>query len=326
MEWIIFPILIAVVLFWKAVASVGEKRFTVPTLLRKRMKKYWTEGLHLLIPFFMSVKEKYTYSLEPQTMEISFSFFSKDRRELKVSWLIRWAADPKVKTKEGHIRFAEVMLDTSANRLETLENGLKSKLMSEVGRLGGMHPWEVFINMRRAIEHYINSILRLEEPPHINPAKVLKEQLANIPEYQHLQGNALNDEVPFEKRLEFYKEFSGPIGELLRIESSTDEHSLDEEFYGINLLELSIDNVDFSQATKEALEQEARARDQIAAAMQFHRAKVEMAGDYTDEKDGGLGLNSRSAVESAELNLGQAVEKKVHSVHGLEGLHNIIGR
>ena len=147
--------------------SIKAAHFAVPTRFGRRLKRILFEGLNLKAPLIDKVKEEYAYSLKPQTLPIKFTFVTKDRIKLKVEGLIRYQPDPDIPNKETDLcRFVEIEYDT-------LKNGLNSKVESDLGRLGGVHKWKDFVEKRRSLENYINCILRLTAPPHVNPQKIL---------------------------------------------------------------------------------------------------------------------------------------------------------
>lgn len=323
---LIAGLLIFIILFLNSMVKIEATYFAVPTRFGKRLKRVLYEGIRFKWPFVDRVKSEHTYSLKPATFPIKFTFISKDNRELTLEGLVRWQPDPDIKksdvgmiTEERNVcRFVDITL-------ETLRRGLNSKIESELGRFGGLNDWIVFKDKRRPVESYLNCILRLEQPPHTNPLKVLKKQLEK-PEYARLIGRLEelgsteeSPEVPAEAsdpkdmspRLEFYDIFSGPIGELLREESKEAERSYDENFYGIDILEFTIEEIGFDEETKKALGEEQRAHDIAGAASVRNEQKLVMAEELREKGK----LDPQSAIDSAELNLGQA-EKRVHSVVG----------
>lgn len=324
---LIAVLLISIVLLLSSIVKIEATYFAIPTRFGKRLKRVLFEGIRLKWPFIDRVKPEYIYSLKPATFPTKFKFISKDNRELTLEGLVRWQPDPDIKKsdvgmvteeQEDVCRFVDITP-------ETLKEGLNSKIESEIGRFGGLNDWIVFRDKRRPVESYLNCILRLEQPPHTNPLKVLKEQLEKpehaglIERLEELGSTEESPEVPAEAsdpkdtspRLEFYDIFSGPIGELLREESQGMESSYDEKFYGIDILELTIEEIGFDEETKKALGEEQRAHDIAGAANVRNEQKLVMAEELREKGK----LDPQSAIDSAELNLGQAA-KNVHSVVG----------
>ncbi len=316
MEWIIFPILIAAVLVWKAAYGIPTAGFAQPTWIGgRRAKRVLGDGLRFVVPFLQQVPDDHVFSRKPRELPINFSFFTCDpksevRRELDFSALVLYRDDPNIMTDEGYLRRTEITD-------KILTDGLTADIKSVVGRFGGLHSWDVFIKNWKGIECYLNGVLRLVKPPHVRPHEILRY----LPE--DWSGDEVPVlEIPWEDRLEFYKTFSAPIGDLLRDELKYPEWkpSEEEKSFGIDIISLSIHNVDFSPESKQAIEEEGRAVDRISAAEALHEAKVEMLGSYTEK-----GLESRDALDAAERDLGQINKTETHRVQGLEGLRSIIG-
>lgn len=319
---IIFLHLVAavIVLAIRSYRTVKPAHFAVPTAFDKPQSRVLLadKNPHWLPPWW-ETKPEYIWSMELQTLDLSFSFFTKDNREVMVDGRLRFIWNPYVRDKQGIPRVFYVTTDQ-------LKLGLESKFGSEIGRLGGLYPWSMWRSQRREIENILNSILRLPAPPHVNPLdpEGLGKQLQKQ-EYRHLVrelprfgSTPDSPEVPRNRRIPFYSKFSGPIGELLRSIPDEKSHSPDEQFYGIAIKDLTVHNVDFSEKTKEALEQAQRAKDEIRGAERRHRIKRKWAKELRDED----GLDPQSAQDSAELNMGQAT-KQIHSIAGLKKLIEI---
>jgi len=307
----IFLFVSLVILGLNALVQVEEKHFAITTIFGRRRSRILYEGLNLTIPLLERVKEENVFTLEEQKTKIEFSFFSGSRGkgkggqlELNLTGLLKWRFDPTIKNKDktqkGFPQFMQVLP-------ETREAGLKSKVESEVSRLGGLHSWDIFRSKRRAVEHFINCILRLKIPPHADK-KFLKElgNSSNPKESQYAEYAAM--EIPREIRLQFYEDCSQKIGDSLR--GKEEKVSGVEKAYGIKIIEFILGTISLSPEAKSSTEAKEIAQNQIQAMEQIHQQKIRMAKELTS-----LEL-SQAAVDSAELTLKQA-EKKVISFEGI---------
>src|SRR3989344_1398382 len=163
MNWnLIFPVLIIAVLVLKSLKTIRAGHFGVVSFLGKPLNWVLSHGTKSIPPFLTTVKPEHVYSREPQPFRITFSFITKDNREVTISGTLRCVWNPYVLDKETGI--PRVIYITP----KMIKDGLESKLGSEIGRFGGLHPWIVFRRSRREVENFLNSILRLPMPPHVN--------------------------------------------------------------------------------------------------------------------------------------------------------------
>jgi len=312
---LIFLGLIAAVLFWVAAYGIPSAGFAQPVWLGgKRVKRVLREGLQFVIPLLQRVPEEFVFSRKPQKLPIEFRFFTRDpksevRRELILSALVLFRDDPNITTEEGYLRRTEITP-------EVLADNLTADVKSIVGRFGGLHSWDVFIKNWKEVERYLNGVLRLHVPPHVMP-QMLQPYLSE----NHADTELAASEMEWENRLQFYKDLSGPIGNLLRDEHNHPEWRSEEEaLHGIDILGLSISNIDFAPESKRAIEEEGLAVNRIAAAEILGKAKQETTAAY--EK---LGLEPRDALDAAERDLNQITATNTYRVQGFEGIKSIVG-
>lgn len=310
----IFLLVSLVILGLNAIAQVKEMRFALPTMLGRRRKRILYEGPHFLFPLIENIKEENVFSLEEQKSTVKFSFFSGTTEgggnlEMNLTGLVKWRVDPRILSETGFPKFMEVLP-------ETREEGLEGKIKSEISRLGGLYPWNVFREKRRAVEHFINCILRLEIPYHAD--KKFLKRLGNSTNSQENQyaEYAKGGEVPRQKRLSFYEDCSQRIGDGLRKEAK-DQTSEAEDAYGIRISEFILGILLLSPEATKATEAKEITLRQLEAMEKINDQKKKMAKELTSSD------LSQAAIDSAELTLKQA-EKKIVSFEGLDLLASLV--
>lgn len=224
------------------------------------------EGLNFKLPFIDSAKNGYLRSLKLKTMQITFFFFSKDKRKMELKALIRYQTNPHILNQDNKL---PRMIDVDQNEIT---DGLRSKVESVIGKLGRTYSWDDFHGNSVGVEYYLWSVLGLIRPIHVRPREffgkeVEEESIINFDEdYPGLlekldkylpEGS---NEVSADKRLEFYKEFSGPIGEVLRAHQNLNVFSKDEEAYGIDVLEFTLEELGVTETTEKAMESDRNAK------------------------------------------------------------------
>ena len=303
-------------------------------------------GLRGKLPFIESFPKDLTFSTMPETMKISVSFPTSGNDEtskigkkaatliIELDTTVRLRVDPdityeKPHPNEGVLVFSEwAPKDPSESIVsKAFKESLEGIIKSELGRYGGLHIYKVFIENRRSLEHYMNSVLRLGTPPHVNPRAVLEDYIDN-PDYKLLfdglekefDSTTEHPEVSRKERLKFYERFSGPIGDLLRSERENELRSADELLHGIDLMDLTIDNVGFDEESKQALQREAQALATIKGQEHYYDKVKEMM-DVLESK----GLDADEAAMIARVILG-LTEEKVFTIPGLKDLKIRLGR
>lgn len=286
-----------IALFIGAIRLVPVVHYGVVTRFGKRTGRVLNEGLNFVVPLADSV-ELYEYKLD--TKIINFGFFSKDNIEVIIRMLVQWRPDWRITTEDGKNKFIE---NGEEAILQGMDEAVKSAIGSVIGELAAL----TFIGKKKVVEKYINSILRLNAPPHTNPSKI---------------KSALGTEeiTTMAERLKFYQKFSSEIDYLLKEEGILNQHSELEERYGIDIVAVTMSDVDFNENTQRALELKEQTRAKLKADELKKRKKVEMTRDFKE-----LGLSPQSAVNAAEVTMGQA-QKEVKSFEGLENLKPFGGK
>ncbi|HDY73287.1 MAG TPA: hypothetical protein ENH86_01820, partial [Candidatus Jorgensenbacteria bacterium] len=302
------------------VVLILNSLFTVPAAYALVLNRFGgrvsfvcPEGLNFKLPFIDSAKNGYLHSLKLKTMRITFFFFSKDKRKMELKALIRYQTNPHILNRENLL---PRMIDVDQNEIT---DGLRSKVESVIGKLGRTRSWEDFHGNSVGVEYYLWSVLGLIRPIHVRPREFFEEKveeesvinfdkdypglLEKLDEYLPENSN----EVSADRRLEFYKEFSGPIGEVLRAHQNLNVFSKDEEAYGIDVLEFTLEELGVTETTEKAMESDRNAK-VISTAVR--RTAREILDDLP-------GVSPQRALTSAEAASGVA-EQTNYVVEGGE--------
>lgn len=156
MEIVIFVLGIlvgAAVFLLSAAISIPTAHYGVVVRFNERTGRVLNEGLNFIWPF---IEKALIYSYELRTDPLEAEVFSKDRQETSLKGSIQWRPDFK-----NLRRFVEIPENT-------ILVGLKDAIKSEIGKIAGAKDSQVFISERPQLEVLINSIFRLERPPHLH--------------------------------------------------------------------------------------------------------------------------------------------------------------
>jgi len=271
-------LVVFVILFMGAIRVVPVVHYGVVTRFGKRTGRVLNEGLNFVVPL-IDFAELYEYKLD--TKIINFGFFSKDNVEVIIRALVQWRPDWRITTEDGKNKFIE-------NGEEAVLQGIDEAIKSVVGAVIGELAALTFINKKKVVEKYLNGILRLSIPPHANPS-MIKPELGT-------EAIAIMAE-----RLKFYQKFSREIDYLLKEEGVINKYSELEERYGIDIIAFTMSDVDFNESMRKALELKGQTKAKLEADELKKRKKVEMAEKFQE-----LGLSPQSAVNAAEVTMGQA--------------------
>ena len=271
-------LVVFVILFMGAIRVVPVVHYGVVTRFGKRTGRVLNEGLNFVVPL-IDFAELYEYKLD--TKIINFGFFSKDNVEVIIRALVQWRPDWRITTEDGKNKFIE-------NGEEAVLQGIDEAIKSVVGAVIGELAALTFINKKKVVEKYLNGILRLSIPPHANPS-MIKPELGT-------EAIAIMAE-----RLKFYQKFSREIDYLLKEEGVINKYSELEERYGIDIIAFTMSDVDFNESMRKALELKGQTKAKLEADELKKRKKVKMAETFQ-----GLGLSPQSAINAAEVTMGQA--------------------
>ncbi|MBI2046371.1 MAG: hypothetical protein HYT28_03060 [Parcubacteria group bacterium] len=306
--WIIAFLLLFVLVFLllDAYAIIPKAHYGVRLILGRRISKMsgvgrfffgkgvCDEGLRLKIPFLEKI-ELFPYELA--TIPIDVKVFSSDKLEITVQGSVQFRPDKELLEK--------IYAEMSENAIKV---GLVDAVEYELGNIAGSKEGDVFIQSREELGNLINCVLRLKVPPHYEPHKYSTQE----------DLYCENGEIQPEKRIEFYKINKKKIREMLDGEAQeVTLRSPIEERYGFDIVTFALARVDFSAATKKALEEKRQAE----ARADIMPEKIKMMQLLGDK-----GLTPEQANNASDVMLGKAAPRQVHSFEfeGLEGLKGLI--
>lgn len=313
MRWLIVGIgLIGIVLLLNSLVMIPTVCFAVVTRFKKRVKdaagkyKILEEGLNLIFPFIDNVE---IFSKKSEPKSVSVNVFSEDRLPIVVNGLVEWKIDRPdifIELKEG-----------------TVIERITAAVKSELGKVAGTKDGDTFIKLRAELEALINCVLRLpRRPDHWVNLKDSSFKMGEI-NLKGFRGEkrkklkpkkwktpALNKEKELDV-IGFYKENVTRIQILLRSESKIPEQrSLIEELYGIDVIGFRLEDVDYTEATKKALEKERQTKADMKAAEVRMKTKLQMTKDFQ-----GSGLSPQEALNATETTVGDG-ERRIISMEG----------
>ncbi|MFB6212569.1 MAG: hypothetical protein ABEI53_01980 [Candidatus Magasanikbacteria bacterium] len=278
-------------IIWDNVTTqIKEVHFAVTSIFDSLSGRRIGEGNHFLWPFIEKVKDRFLFPFKTQTKTTQVVFVTKmdesdenldDESDNKISSLkltvtlaIQWRVDPEIVTGDGSPAFVE-WSGSSEGDLITKEfnEALEAQLEGPLGSFGGVYEYVKFVNKREWVELFLNSLLRLETVPHENPRVLEKyneyteasERIDESDIEREDDFEYMKEEVPPGKRLEFYRDNSDIIKTVLSGESENDSRSEIELLLGIDLIDLRLKKVGFTEEAKEKIEAEAQAREQQKA-------------------------------------------------------------
>ncbi|MEK7611998.1 MAG: SPFH domain-containing protein [Patescibacteria group bacterium] len=259
-------------------AHYGVKKFLERRITKKNKEGdeegvVVDEGFQWKLAFFHSF-DIFSYKREPIVVDETF-MTGKDQDGSRLEIFINGFILYRVNRQE----VATTAFEFSE---EATKKGIIADATSEFGGVTGTKSAEVFIDNRDTVEVLLASALQLADPPH--------------------------KKLPAEERFEYCRAHSVELREALRRESETSEkRSAVELRYGIDILSVSIKDVDFTEKTKAALEKQRQDAALAAAA----RSKLGLVREFKAE-----GLTPERAVDAAEISLGQGTRQQI----GLQGI------
>ncbi len=316
---IVIIVVIVVIVFFNALVIVPEYHFDVLSVLGKRLRGkagILREGPHLVWPF-ISFTER--VSLELVKKDVKFSFTTKDNLKLAIEGVFQYRPNPDVEFPDSHPDKGRNVFVTVSE--EVIVAGVIEAIEARIGGIGGNHSHTVFIENRPALGDIVNSILRLERPPHI-----IHKQSAPGPDPNDIESWKKPDwcfcghidckyDKPIDANMliEFYT-FHWPEIRVIKANERMllGSHSEIELRYGIDVETFDLGNVDFTPETQAALEKEKQAEARAKAADK----RLEIAQRYVGE----IKTSPQTAVDEADLLMDPAIKKNVVSIQGEVGV------
>ena len=260
-DWQLALMLSACVLFWSGMLY-GEA-LLIPTvhkgvLLRLNERIYdahdklvaFDEGLCFIIPFLEQVN---LFELTLQTLHFApdekgestgkkggyFTFESADKLEIKM---------------KGYVQYRPDDLNTFLQMdEETVQHGIQGAIKDEIGAMGGACGGTAFITKREAVRVLANELMRLKEPWYV--AKKLR--MSEAFDDSRVRGKP---KVPNN-----YIDNIQEIRKILAHEQNLPDKSEIEERYGVDIVTVVVEDIDYTDKTKLDFEKKVQAEAQASA-------------------------------------------------------------
>lgn len=173
-------------------------------------------------------------------------------------------------TYRGWLNDPDGDLDNDARKkaFERLFQDIQAKVKDIFQTIAGQYSYSVFIDSHRAIQTWVDAVLRGGEPPHHMTRNVGNgfefDPLRILPDGNFYEGS--RDVVPLEKRIEFYNSNHSAVSEWLKSEENRpEERSRIETHFGIDIGPGSLDPSAFSEDMKKALELQRKTNQRLAS-------------------------------------------------------------
>ena len=324
-------VLFVIALIWTAILTslVRVPTINYGVVLRwgRRTKRVFDEGLHIIIPFGIETVLLVPYDLREISFEDNGSLktVTEDRVVVEIEGQLQYRpANIKTMDETGDQQLILRFLETTGDKITT---GLLGAIKDGLGSVAGVTTSDKFIRDREALGFLIDSLLRLETTPHLNPIpypdpnhpKHGEVWIADIPTLTIPPGNR-RIRIPVdspEDRLDFYKMNRGTIRDLLKETTSSGSTSSLELRYGIDIMTLTISKVSFSPKVIEAMEKQREERaKQEALVVQVEQ--VVTGSKRLRDKNGG-NLTREQANDVMGVLTGTAKPRNIQEIRGLKG-------
>ncbi|MFH0712637.1 MAG: SPFH domain-containing protein [Candidatus Jorgensenbacteria bacterium] len=319
---------VAIILILNSIVIIPPYHFGVWSWLGHRVRGkrgILREGPHFVAPLISSVE---LVSMELVKKDIGFHLTTSDGFRLKAAGVFQYRPDPDVWHKNGHPDQGRNVFVTVSE--DVIVDGVIESVEARLGGLGGRYGHEHFIRHRQALGDIINAILRLSTPPHLrhflgaaDPDPSWRPPFPENPDHPNNLPPSfcgLNDcefkerEVSAERLVDFYDKHWRQVRIYMKRESyARSDRSGLEERYGIDVEVFDLGNVDFTEETQAALEEEKQAEARYRAA----EKRLEVVRAYRAPD---IGASPDTAVDEADLLMDPKVTKEIISVQGRAGV------
>jgi len=259
---------------------VPTNYFGIREILGRRMPLgVLYEGFHFVLPLVEQIE---IFSLEPVRLEAKVEGITGgDSLEIMVECSIEYRPDPNVNVKG---------IPTFSNyERSVVEKGIIDEIKEKINVVCGARTStaEELVLRREEFILYINSWLRLSEPPHLNK--------------------------PPEEILDYYRDHRKEINNsLMKEEENINDRSKLEERYGIDVIKINIKKISFSEKTMKLME----LRKQTEEEEQANKKLLDMIQESAQK----LGITPEKAIDMilTTTNPGKNVKTRIFNISDLE--------
>lgn len=303
---LIFVLAIIAVILWQAIVWPKTAHYFVVTRWGgQRTGRIIREKIGLIIPF---IESGIWVNQELDEIPFDIKLTSKDNLEIRIAGGIHHYPDHRIIDKDGRNVFVGVSP-------EVFVKGIVKAVEANIAQIGGKMKGHDFIQHRDKVIEVINAMVRMSKPPHMRHEPG-ERPTDYEPPYE--DPNTLiicgNKDCKFAKGIisvddlaQFLDTHWSLYFEANRAEKENEnDHSRIEFLYGIDVERVVANVVEFSEETREALEE----KEQTILRGEAFTEKVKMVKDAAT-----AGISPDHALDSVDATMGHA-EKMVISTAG----------
>ncbi len=219
------------------------------------------DGPRFVLPFWIDQTELIPMTL--RTKEFKVEVTSKNKVKLTIDGVYQYK--PANINAESRLVPGKKLLVTWMEVPDPeVERGIVATVKSDLGNISTTLTADEFNDMREALGLMINSILRLEEIPHLTASKIDPSRTSDLV-------------IPTD-RPKFYQDNQKKIADLLEGESTRGSNAQIEHLYGIEIIKVEIEKIAWDPKYAEAQQQEQEALKNNAAVTQRVQNRAAMIG------------------------------------------------
>ncbi len=235
--------------------------------LGERTGRTLDEGTHFIWPFGIDKVEDDEFKIDIREGPVKISATCLDGPEVTVESTVLYRADEHMLATQFYEAEAPVII-----------RGLEETVQNTVGDVAGQHNSKDLYKKRPALKRLIDSILRLETPPHSDPEFLTSLGLKIGGDSHTLIRDSDRKRL---KLLDFYSVYHQQVDERLN-RTGKGSHSRIEKALGIDIGQLTLKKVSFSVAYTNSLEQKRIAQEKKVAAEERAKFVSTMTAKLTD--------------------------------------------
>jgi hypothetical protein len=194
---------------------------------------------------------------------------------------------------------------------ETIKTGLADAVESRLGEIAGRTLSDDFYRNREALVLVINCMLRLPNKKEFQPSLENRKKTVHLP----ASSASLSDEnglieIDVYDLNALFKAEGEDLKEMLSSAVAEEERSEIEKLYGIQIKAFFLDDVNFTEETRKALETKRQKSLQMQGATEVLDWKRKQAKAFTETEEGGLGLDPKDAIDTVDITVEQVITEK----------------
>lgn len=283
----------------KSQVTIPTAQVGVYTIFGRRTGKVKKEGLR----FKWLCENIKLYDVQEETVKLSINTLTLDELKVGFNFGFKYRPDLTIKNFDGGTKYLDQKEDSA---IDSVKGEITSVVTNTVQKIESKN-----LN-KKALECYVDCVLRLKYPPHVHPLSIV--EAVKDPEEKECFGEEIKKRFgeteikDKKKRLEFYDEYSFLINELQNTEKErADEHSLIEEESALDIISSYMGEPVYDPETQKARESKEQIKKRKGEVFETTKAIKEEFADVSSE----VAMNNA-------LVLGGLAKKDVISVEGMK--------